>query len=32
MEAIIAAFPEYDFDKNIEKMKEIRGKIKADRP
>lgn len=32
MEAIIAAFPEYDFDKNIEKMKEIRDKIKADRP
>jgi hypothetical protein len=32
MEAIIAAFPDYDFDKKIENMKEIRAKIKAGQP
>ncbi len=32
METIIAAFPDYDFDKKIENMKEIRAKIKAGQP
>tara|TARA_B100000212_G_scaffold339350_1_gene317674 strand:+ start:10686 stop:11948 length:1263 start_codon:yes stop_codon:yes gene_type:complete len=32
MEAVIATFPDYDFDKKIEEMKEIRKKIKANQP
>jgi hypothetical protein len=32
MEAIIAAFPDYDFYKKIEEMKEIREKIKVNQP